>query len=76
MIKAKFRLVETKRTALFKQSSSRDFNQTGWGTTVKLSQIREDGMTASLELVLNEVEAKQFNDAEIGSEFEITVSPV
>lgn len=44
--------------------------------TVKLSQVREDAMTANLTLVLNAQEAKMFNDAEIGAEFEIAISPL
>lgn len=75
-VKAKFRLVATERAAIFKQSSKRDFDQTGWGATVKLQQVRSDVMTVPMMLVLNAQEAKMFEDAQPGQEFEVTVSPL
>lgn len=75
-VKAKFRLVSTERAAIFAKSSKRDFDQTGWGTTVKLQQIRSDAMTVPMMLVLNAQEAKMFEDAPIGAEFEVTISPL
>ncbi len=76
MVKVRFRLTQTSRTALFQASSKVDFEQKGWGTTVKLVQVREDGMTPAMSLVLSGAEAKMFEDAPIGQEFEIVISPV
>lgn len=77
-IRARFRLDSTERTALFQDRKtgeySHEYAQKGWGTTVKLSQVREDNATGSLKMVLNQAEAKVFNDAPIGQEFEIVVS--
>jgi hypothetical protein len=74
-IKVRFKVTQTQRTALFQQSSKRDFDQTGWGTTVKLTQVREDAMTVPMQLVLNGIEAKMFDDAPVGAEFDIVISP-
>jgi hypothetical protein len=71
----KFRLEETRRTALFSQSSKVDFDQTGWGLAVKLAQT-EGSMRGDATLIISDpAQIKMFNDAEIGASFEITVKP-
>ncbi len=75
-IRARFKLDSTERTAIFQQAQNRDFEQKGWGTSVTLSQVRGDNMTGKLKMVLNSAEAKLFNDAPIGQEFDIVVSLV
>lgn len=74
-VKVRFQVTETRRTALFQQASNKDFEQTGWGTTVKLTQVREDAMTVPMSLVLSGAEAKMFEDAPVGAEFDVVIAP-
>jgi hypothetical protein len=79
-IRARFKLNATERTALFQDRKtgeySRENQQTDWGTAVTLFQVRGAGInpTGKLKMVLNPAEAKLFNDAPIGAEFDIVVS--
>lgn len=72
----KFQLEEVKRTALWRQSSKVDFEQAGWGLSVRLAQRDQDQMHGKLEmLVADPAQIKMFNDAPVGAEFEISVTP-
>lgn len=73
----KFYLKSIERTALFKSSSKTNFEQTGWGLTVKLVQKDGDRESGKLEMLVSDpAQIKMYNDAVPGVAFEVHVAPV